>query len=45
MELDFLLFHPATNGTAASAASMPTVLLRLKCSCRKNRANSTVIAG
>src|SRR5580692_10805121 len=38
-------FHPAIIGTAASAASMPIVRARLKCSLRKMRARITVTAG
>jgi hypothetical protein len=37
--------HPAIIGTAASAATMPRVRVRLKCSCRKMRASTTVTAG
>src|SRR5271168_3988696 len=37
--------HPAIIGTAASAATIPMVRERLKCSCRKMRASRTVMAG
>src|ERR1700722_9764638 len=37
--------YPAIIGTAASAASMPIVRARLKCSLRKMRARITVTAG
>ncbi len=39
-------YYPAAiSGTAASAASNPTILHRLKCSFKKILASSTVIAG
>jgi len=37
--------YPAIIGTAASAANIPTVRARLKCSCKKILANNTVTAG